>query len=329
MALPEGCVKHPKYWFDDEGRILVFRAGNTLFHVTVSPLTLHSEFIRDLWELSKLPSMLDPKNCTALPQQPGDPGSLSNPIVLPGISGEEFAIILDWVWHSPHQPPSFDAHLLIGLLTSARYLMMPECARWAIDHLKTLFPPLSPVQIVHLATTVPVFDEDLLHPAIASLIRAGPEGLSIDDEEKLGARIVGIIAKAHVRILAERAQLAQSIPTVGPSDECNIPRHERLCVPSFAKLWWNDVGRRLLNPDDPIPLDEVVNVVHGSDSGDMRIMCKIKYLSALEVGDALKVDQLIVTAATTSIIKFLRSLHMNPDEFAISLSPIPSDVSGT
>ncbi|THU81051.1 hypothetical protein K435DRAFT_809402 [Dendrothele bispora CBS 962.96] len=249
MALPEGCVKHPKYWFDDEGRILVFRAGNTLYRVTVSPLTLHSEFVRDLWELSKLPSMLDSKNCERLPQHPGDPGSVSNPIALPGISDDEFTVILDWVWHSPHQPPSFDARLLVALLTSARYLMMPE------------LPPLSPVQIVHLATSVPVFDEDLLHPAVASLIQAGPEKLSAEDEEKLGARIVGIIAKAHVRILAERARLAQSMPTVGPSDECNVPRHERLCVPNFAKLWWNEVGRRLLNPDKPIPLDEVVNVV--------------------------------------------------------------------
>ncbi|THU86759.1 hypothetical protein K435DRAFT_867944 [Dendrothele bispora CBS 962.96] len=314
--------RHPKFYWEDDGRMVVYRAENMLFRVTVSPFCLHSVLVNDLMELSmKLPSFCDERNYQALLIKAGNGGSPSEPIFLDGVTAKGFETILEWIWHTPSfQTLTLSPDMLIMLLRASRWLIMPDCSRWAIDRLKTLDPPLSAVDRLGFTTTLPIFDVDWLHPAIDELVRMGPEKLSSRDMSALGGRIVGIIGAAHSRILRERARISQSIPDVPPSSSCHPTRHQRVCVPYWTELWWNVVGRRLIDPDDPIPLSEVADLVDRSPSGELRSSCKLLYIQAWRNSTALTVEHRIIDSAILSIVAYLRSLHMDPDQFAIPAS---------
>jgi hypothetical protein len=204
------------------------------------------------------------------------------------------------------------------LLCASRWFMMPHCSRWAIDELKAADPPVSPPKRLILTTTLPIFDPDWLNPAIESLIRHGPEKISGGDMESLGGKVVGIIGAAHSRILRERARIAQSIPQVQPGIDCNTGRHERLCGPYWTELWWNIIGRRLIDPDDPIPLRDIVDLADctPSPSTDLRLSCKSAYVQAWRSSPALDIENQIIASATGTIIQYLHSLHMCPEEFS-------------
>ncbi|KAI5982902.1 hypothetical protein EDC04DRAFT_2915173 [Pisolithus marmoratus] len=73
--------RHPKYWFLDGN--IVFQANGTLFHLHQGALFVHSPTLENIFTL---PSGVA-----------NDGADEDHPIVLPGISGEEFEHFISWL----------------------------------------------------------------------------------------------------------------------------------------------------------------------------------------------------------------------------------------
>ena len=86
-----------------------------------------------------------------------------------------------------------------------------------------------------------------------------------------------------------------------------------------------EVTQKFLHPDEPIPLSDVTAVATRAYSGDMKISCRIKYINAAASGGALAVEVTKISAAISTAVDHLRTFHISPDKFAISLhTPMPA-----
>jgi hypothetical protein len=340
-----------------------YQVENTLFRTPVGILILHSEMIRGLIGFTQSPITLDqtedftsqaastqPQSLDSqplripYPEKEGDEGSRSNPIFIQSLTADGFAGVLSWIWslyvmcnlvsflishywqyYRHTDDPTTSAPKLIDIIESSRFLMIPRCARWAINKLKIIQPSLSPIQKLKLSQRYPIFDADWIDPAVAALVVEGPVlsiGRTEDILSELPSRVIHILTAAHVTLIQERIRLAQSIITVGPSPFCDETKHQTVCHPYWVNIWWNTIARRLLHPKTPIAVSEAPNLARSTIRGEpggteMDVSCKMKYINEVEHSGALNFEDDVISGATQAIKVFLQAGHMCITEFDV------------
>ncbi|KAK7435348.1 hypothetical protein VKT23_019699 [Stygiomarasmius scandens] len=313
---------HEKFFFtpeNPEGRSIVIQVEKTLYSTPVGVLQMHSEMIYQLMGFTQLPLGISKLNS---PDKDGDYGSHSNPIVIHGLTAEEFTGVLEWLWKSPVEKPENSPPKLIAIISAARYLMMPGTAQWAIQQLKVVQPPVAAVDKIALSERFPIPDEDWVDPAVAELVMLGPIALK-DTLPLLSSKIVQIVSAAHLTLIQERINLAYSIPQVGPTSSCNPETHKAICEPLWISLWWNTVARRILHPRDPFAITKIPDLIRETETGEpggtqINFVCKIMYVQNVENSGALRFEGDIISGAVRAVRQFLESLHMNINEFKMT-----------
>ncbi|KAI5986559.1 hypothetical protein EDC04DRAFT_2913258 [Pisolithus marmoratus] len=262
--------RHPKYWFLDGN--IVFQADGTLFCLHQGVLFVHSPTLENIFTLP--------------PGVANDGADEDHPIVLPGISGEEFEHFVSWLYHGtvPHDQnlPS-----LVAILKVSRLWQIDNSISWAIAHLDQL--ELSAVHKLELAHkyTIPQW----IAPSVHSLTLASLSAIDEDEALILGVRVYSIIARAQEVMETERHTIA-AVHLAFPFPH---PQHK--------------VAHQLLHPYNPLAISALVEYVAQQANPDgLNLECKASFVNQVVESGGLEVEENIIYGAITAVEAYFNTL---------------------
>ncbi|KAI5994243.1 hypothetical protein EDC04DRAFT_2586389 [Pisolithus marmoratus] len=283
--------RHPKYWFLDGN--IVFQVNGTLFHlhqgVLFVPFTYSGEYLYpSIWCWQMMVSDED------------------HPIVLPGISGEEFEHFISWLYHQWNCSHDRNLPLLWQVLKVSRLWQIDNSISWAIAHLDQL-----ELSAVHKLSLQQYMIPQWIAPSVRSLTLASLSAIDEDEALVLGVRVYSIIARAREVMETERHPIAAVSPglSVPPSPACNISHHAH-CKVVWTCFWWQKVARQLLHPYNPLAISALVEYVAQQANPDsLNLECKASFVNQVVESGGLEVEENIIYGAITAVEAYFNTLY--------------------
>ncbi|KAJ7042187.1 hypothetical protein C8F04DRAFT_1252165 [Mycena alexandri] len=250
----------------------VFRVKNTLYKFDVVALSRNSEFFKNMFELSTATS------------------SDLDPIVLPDNFFEwEFEIFALIAYGRPPAPDSQvwpkagkASPLLLRLLELSRFLMSPPTRTMALNLIKARSFTFPPALLIHLSFE---YGTKVLFIAAFHRLASSPlRDLTADDVNNIGMEV--FVALAKVKELTQRHR------HVVAAEEPIIEAHSSMCANNLAcerdwhGVWWNGMGRFLLDGRNALSWTESVERFEAVEFGEMDADCRAKMLKLTRTGDA-------------------------------------------
>lgn len=174
---------------------------------------------------------------------------------------------------------------------------------FAIHHLESCFPGLTPAHSLHLAQRYNI--PKWVPAATRALIIHTPLA-NIDDEDitYMGVKSYSIIARAKDMLSRQRIALAQSPP--GPpilqqSPQCSS---HTSCVQVWQERWVLVIGRAILSPTTPLPLTNILDRLKGTKFPGMNEFCHLATMKRLSVEDFSRFEQAIMDKTIDMISKY-------------------------
>jgi hypothetical protein len=126
------------------------------------------------------------------------------------------------------------------------------------------------------------------------------------DLARMGVKVYSIIAKGMERLHIEIKRTANVEPpmTLDPDWQCT--KHN-MCVATWKRLWWDRIGRKLLQPDTPIKTTEILAEVKRLSNKDLNEKCRLDMVRDIEHA-VVFVDQRVIAGVVTSIIEYHKNL---------------------
>ncbi|KAK7023061.1 hypothetical protein R3P38DRAFT_3317323 [Favolaschia claudopus] len=248
---PALLTRSSEFYFDVPG-YPVFLVEDTLYKLDPNTIFRHSAVLQDI---AGVPG-------------PGGSQQLSsdtNPIGLPEERGkEEFEKFIRVAYGNPATEDEYGQSFkfqesIIKTLELSDYLMSPALRRhclFIIQRRHFCIPPVQLIQICYRFRTR-AFYETAFHYLVAHPIR----DLTIEDTQSLGFAVYVALARLKEAHAEHRAILASEEPQFAPMGP-DGPSHCAGCVDNYAcaedwqRVWWNGMGRCLLDGRNPSSYSE-------------------------------------------------------------------------
>ncbi|KAF7426531.1 hypothetical protein PC9H_008900 [Pleurotus ostreatus] len=241
-----------------------------------------------------------------IPQGPGHNGSSrGNPLTV-HIPWKELANTIAWMFQEWDKAelratPSVLEEKYTMLLATSRFLMMDRAAHEAITELGGLkLPATRRLQLAQQFTV-----DEWIRPSIQSLVLWRSLGsLSSTEIDQLGIGLFVIIAGAKEALQKYRAGIAYQPMDLTEAGEANadLPTcstHDQ-CKAAWPAWWWRNVARKIIYPDNPIDLEDVVEIVKAGTIKGMSNGCKEAVMEKLAQVEWNKpvINQAVLKATT-------------------------------
>ncbi|KAJ7183655.1 hypothetical protein C8R46DRAFT_1067557 [Mycena filopes] len=267
----------------------VFLVKNTLYKLDVKALSRNSIFFKNMFELSTAES------------------SDLNPIALPDTLFESEFEIFAMIAYG--RPPGNDSDvwpklaqanpLLLRLLELSRYLISQPTRTVALNMIKARSFGFAPAQLIRLS-----FDygtKVLFATAFHRLATSPLRDLTVDNLNSMGMDVFVALAKAKEIVQRHRQVVAAEEPI--------ITHHSSLCTDKFAcerdwhAVWWNGMGRYLLDGRNALSWTESVDRFEALEFGEMDTDCRARMLKLTRGGDAYAHSYELITEVAETLMR--------------------------
>lgn len=106
--------------------------------------------------------------------------------------------------------------------------------------------------------------------------------LTLADGQMMGAVPLLIVAKAKENIHLHHHNIACNPPEVTHSMECTDPTS---CSDDWKAVWWNEMGRSLMDAENPLSWAEAVKRFRKAEFGRMGDKCRDDIMNEIALGN--------------------------------------------
>ncbi|KAK1227826.1 hypothetical protein PQX77_009154 [Marasmius sp. AFHP31] len=303
----------PQGWnvSNDAGCVWI-RAEGILVPIPILVLVKNSEPMKELFDPDGNLDQ-DPKDAISyLQQKVGMDGTRTEPIHWPSIFGHELEVFVKWlIKHAT----SFESGW--GLLKVAHLLQTTAAYPAAIRGFKSL--QLTQWQKLAISARWPIWH--WLPSLITHFILDVPlASINFNSVLVMGTYTYYAIAKTHSSIMELRLRIASMVPALDtpPSTTCSYPAHLN-CWKYWYKLRIEDVGRKLLHPDNPLEFNSLA-ILHAvteiTKYRQLNSNCKDAYMTeAVRSGALDAAEGVVVAGAIAAIMKHHEDTHMDQEDW--------------
>ncbi|KAJ7487939.1 hypothetical protein FB451DRAFT_1362561 [Mycena latifolia] len=265
--------RSPKYYTDAVGHY-VFIVQNTLYKLDIAALARSSEYFKNMFKMAPV----------------AESSSDTAPIgMIDSIFEPEFEAFVSLAYGRPPRadqwPKGSDANpLLLRLLELSRYFVSQPTRELVLNVIKSrsfYFTPAHLIQISYEYRTRTFFQAAFQRLASISLRDLKPE-----DIEKIGLVVYVALARLKEAIQQHRCILAAEEPQIHPihghSADC---QDKAACARDWHAIWWNGMGRFLLDGRNPLTWTDSIQQFERMDFGEMNPDCREKMLEIAHGGD--------------------------------------------
>ncbi|KIJ34739.1 hypothetical protein M422DRAFT_51824 [Sphaerobolus stellatus SS14] len=261
-AEPHNSGIHDTEWYREDGDI-IFLVENVLFKISSWLLSTNSPIFHTLFTLPQndgsqrlVGGAMSGTEVVVRTERPLEGTADSNPIVLPGITAEDFGYLMDILYNGQFKPPPYPLEQLIAVLSLGSRFDMSKAKDWAIYHLSTRVD-VHPAQMLELAQSYNV--DKWVEPAFRSLVQHRLSSLDTGNTMRLGLRRFAGLAKLKELISNAKLSLAFGGKQFFTSN--TFCQDSNQCRRSWETIYWIRVSSKILHPDKPVSLEEIPSLV--------------------------------------------------------------------
>ncbi|KAJ7793222.1 hypothetical protein B0H14DRAFT_2623114 [Mycena olivaceomarginata] len=280
-------TKNLSYWLGDGS--IVIRIEGVLYKIHVSLLTQLSPNLAEI---------------LSIPHGPVEEGTELFPLHIAGLAVQEFEDFFAVGVQSADSEPTWKLESkewspMINLEERERVLTnLPKvCSLWEITvgkhyaklNLEGIY--LDPSRRLELARQYSI--HEWVPGAVDEIFQGKLADLNDLDLARMGVKVYSIVAKGMERLHIEIKRTANVEPpmTLDPDWQCT--KHN-MCIATWKQLWWDRIGRKLLQPDTPIKTTE--------------ILAEVKRLSNKDLNEKCRLDMRVIAGVVNSVIEYHKNL---------------------
>jgi len=206
--------------------------------------------------------------------------SEEDPITLPDFVGEqefELFAIRAYGWHL--RPP-FSNDVLIKMLQLSEYLVSQNFKQFTIDQIKARSFHFDPTELISLSHKHQT--RELFKRPFERLVNTPLYELNGAQIRQMGFDTFIALTKVKESIAEHRRILACEPPII--KEHCKECTDHVQCEEDWYAVWWNGMGRFLLDGRHLLPWSEAVQRFKDMKFGEMNDGCRRKMLEEVESG---------------------------------------------
>ncbi|KAF4596843.1 hypothetical protein EYR40_007468 [Pleurotus pulmonarius] len=272
-------IKHSKFFLD------MRMIQNVLFRVDVASLQNYSETFKDIFSIP--------------PSGPLNEGSEENPVILQGISVDEFEAFLTWLYHIAWRSFPHTEETLVSILSVSHMWQVQAGFDYAMDRIVELNLPAA--RMLHLGARFRI--RDWVLNAVPILLATSARQLTDHDIELMGARVISIIIKAKEVVDEQRKTLAAFPPPLSDAPSWGCETHAS-CHRVWRDTWWKVIAKAILHPKFPRPLTDCIGLIVETPYIGMSAQCKQEAILSITEQGNFSVEEEIRRRALDSILSY-------------------------
>ncbi|KAF8550529.1 hypothetical protein OG21DRAFT_1513919 [Imleria badia] len=286
-------VRHPLYYFPNGSHI--FRVEKTLYKLHDDHLAHHSGLFNDMFAIGDAGS--DSSKPALLVEGKSD----ANPIVLEGEQQAVFDLFMDHIHGRSRNVGSGDPYSpeeLQDMLQFADKYRCPMTRFFAIAHMWETRWRYHPAKLVQLGCQFNI--PKLFKRGFQSLLNTPLKEISKQHRLEMGNDVFVALVYAksvleeHSRIIA-----CQEPVILTHADDCQDPL---ACQADWHSVWWNGMGRFLLDAKNPQPFDDAVKRFRKMEFGRMGTGCQQLMFQILERGVGFRYAEVFITSVCSGLV---------------------------
>ncbi|KIJ59589.1 hypothetical protein HYDPIDRAFT_33029 [Hydnomerulius pinastri MD-312] len=289
---------HPQYYFDDGSH--VFRVENTLYKLSRTNLSRHSHVFADMFGAGKTQSGSE-GTAAVVAGSNTEGASDDQPILLPDLSASTFDLFLEHHFGYPRLQSRYTKEELARFIAFCDKYHCPQTKAFVVHRLQAASWRFHPAELIQLAVTYNA--PGLFHLAFKELM-----DISVTQLSKLHRAMMGIevftafvLAKTvlddHCRIIA-----AEEPRIMTHAEDCQDPA---ACEEDWHAVWWNGMGRFLLDGRNPQPYGEAVKRFKEMHFGRVGEGCKDSMFRFIGQGTAFEFAEHFVNELCDHLVRQL------------------------
>ncbi|KAF8124432.1 chitin synthase-domain-containing protein [Boletus edulis] len=281
--------RHPKYYFDDPG-CHVFLVENTLYRLSMGNLGRHSQILADMFKTGG--------------QDPHQGRNDDHPIEIPQLPMSTFDLFVEH--HFGYPRAGANRYTKEELQDFLEFCEKYECdvtKNFVVNRIEAASWRFHSAELMGLAMKYRL--PSLFRIAFRTLTKMPLAKLTKGQRTLIGPDIALNVALAKC-ILDEQCRIiaAEEPPILSHADDCQEPL---ACEADWHGVWWNGMGRCLLDGRNPQPYDEAVRRFKSEmQFGRVGKGCKEKMFQLLDDGAAFKRGDLFVEEVCDYLVSELR-----------------------
>ncbi|KAF8054958.1 hypothetical protein FPV67DRAFT_1681221 [Lyophyllum atratum] len=225
-------------------------------------------------------------------------GTECNPIVLHGLTVEEFESFLMWVNHINWSALDLTEVQLSNIFKCCRLWEIQPGIDFAIHGIEKL--NLSPSRMIKLGITFQI--SSWIRAAITTLIDTRLAVVNFSELVDIGLVASAAIAKAR-EMLEEDRKILVVVPPPMPATSPLMCASHNNCIRSWNEIWVRKISREIVHPFTPLPLERIVDRVEEVDYPHMRQACKESAIQGMRTSKMLEGKGEVVDKAVETVLK--------------------------
>jgi hypothetical protein len=192
---------------------------------------------------------------------------------------------------------------LLRLLELSRYFISPPTRELALAHMKARSFYFRPAKLIQISYE---YKTRVLFPiAFQRLVTTSLRALKKEDIDMMGTGVYVALARLKEAIEEHRRILAAEPPEFDP---VNGPKHSSACINNAAcakdwyAVWWNGMGRFLLDGRSPLNWTESLQQFERLEIGEMNPSCHSTMLELVHDGEGSSHIYNLISAATDQLM---------------------------
>lgn len=190
-------------------------------------------------------------------------------------------------------------NVLLRLLELSRYFLSQPTRSLALSIIKTRSSTFPASKLIHISYD---YQTQLLFlTAFHRLVVTPLRELTNEDIDNIGIAAYVALSTAKEAIQEHRAIVA--------AEECPIETHtvdctnSEACARDWHAVWWNGMGRFLLDGRNPLTWTDAMERFEKLDFGEMGAGCRVKVLNRVRGGDAYSHSYSLVNRVAYELMK--------------------------
>ncbi|KAI5982410.1 hypothetical protein EDD15DRAFT_2323847 [Pisolithus albus] len=285
--------RHHAFYFPDG--TLIFRAQNVLFKV-------HKRILSDKSVAFK--TMFDVNDYTDIsPLQQGLGLTDDKPILVPErISDTAFELFLSVCYDKWRPDSSHDGErVVVELLELSRIYEAQDVRKYAIKLLSiTDQYTFKPIDLASIALKYQI--KDIFCRAFRQLVHWRINDIKDSEFDLLDSPVWRFLFRLRERLDIHRRIVACEPPRLVHSVRCE---DHRRCHDDWCQLWWNGMGRFLVDGRNPQSFDHAILQFQGLSYGSMNPECWRKMIKCVKEGKAFVHEDDLVDRAVRGLAEII------------------------
>ncbi|KAF5321767.1 hypothetical protein D9619_001188 [Psilocybe cf. subviscida] len=193
-----------------------------------------------------------------------------------------------------------DKYVLVRALQLSKFLISPLLRDTALNHIRARRYEFSLAEIFKICRDLPT--RQFVEYAFRRLLELQPRWslLPADDIQTVGFPVMVAAVQVRDGIETHRRLVAGEPPILTHAPTCTDTTR---CTDDWVQIWWNIIGRYLLEAREDVSWDQAVEKLLQCDFGAMDRLCLQSALDIVKGGDPMLAESRFISNATEQVMK--------------------------